>query len=563
MRDHATSSLEKTIVIGWDGATWDLLLPWVQSNKLPNLAQLMAKGVHATLRSTPLPLSPSAWTSLITGVNPAKHGIFDWFERQDGSYRVTYVSTAKIGAKPLWQYFNEQGKRVGLMGVPMIYPAVPLHGFMISGMAAPHARVPQFTYPTNLIEELVSRFGPYPVVEGEIFRRGHEEVYLQSLMEWLSHQKRLVTYLIENYPCELYLFVFMQSDHVQHKFWRYLTSDPRHDAERDAPWNDAIYRVYQSLDEALGEWMRCFGETTHIVLLSDHGAGPSYGVMNINHWLHREGYINLHRNLLTRAKRWMARHEVFPRLAGWLTKAGWGNLIRWISKPMRNRLMSSLLSFDDVDWSRTYAYARGAFGQIYINLKGREPKGIVEPGEPYEKLVEEIIAKLQLLRHPETGDVLITDIHRKGEVMHGPYLERAADILFSIQHYSYQTSIKFDVEGDQILSPSEYEDSGGHRPEGIFVMAGPRIRGGVQLGEVDVTDILPTLLALNDLPISDNLDGRPLYEALLSTPKVKSDVIPSFDEMKAEWNEGVSSPDLDSSDQAQLEERLRNLGYLG
>jgi predicted AlkP superfamily phosphohydrolase/phosphomutase len=559
----STQHAERMIVIGWDGATWDLLLPWVQSGGLPHLARLMERGVHAKLRSTPLPLSPAAWTSIITGVNPAKHGIFDWFNRRTGSYAVEYVHSGMIAAKPLWQYFNEHGQRVGVMAVPMLYPAVPLDGFMISGMAAPHAHVPHFTFPEGLIHELEARFGPYQVAENEVFRRGGEKAYLQSLLDWLSYQRRLVPYLIESQPCEVYLLVFMQSDHVQHKFWRYLESDWRYDPQRDAPWRNSIYQVYQSLDETLGELMERFGESAHFVLLSDHGAGASYGVMNINRWLHREGYLYLRSGLLHRAKRWMARHEVMPRLARGLAKAGLGKAVRLTSKPMRNRLMSSFLSWDDVDWSRTRAYARGAFGQIYINLKGREPMGMVEPGEAYEALVAEIMAKLGALSHPATGEALITEIHRREEVMHGAHLERAADILFSIQHYSYQTSVQFDVEGDELLSPSEYEDSGGHRPYGILVMAGPQIRSGARLDQADVVDVLPTLLALANLPVPSDLDGRPLSEALTPSKKTKRRTAASSGRGEAGLGNATSSPALNPADEAQLEERLRQLGYLG
>ncbi|MEJ2262667.1 MAG: alkaline phosphatase family protein [Anaerolineales bacterium] len=115
----------KIIAIGWDGACWDLLQPWVQAGKLPNLASLMERGVSGPLQSTPLPLSPAAWTTIITGQNPANHGVFDWFERKPGSYDVEYIHTGRIGAKPIWEYFNASGKRIGIFNLPMLYPAVP------------------------------------------------------------------------------------------------------------------------------------------------------------------------------------------------------------------------------------------------------------------------------------------------------------------------------------------------------------------------------------------------------------------------------------------------------
>ena len=152
--EHRISKDNKLVVVGWDGATWDLLAPWLEAGELPNLANLMASGSYGSLRSTPLPLSPAAWSTIVTGQNPGKHGVFDWFERKQNSYDVDYVHTGHIGAKTIWQYVNQAGKRMGVFSLPMIYPAAPIDGFMVSGMAAPSASATGFTYPENLLAEI-------------------------------------------------------------------------------------------------------------------------------------------------------------------------------------------------------------------------------------------------------------------------------------------------------------------------------------------------------------------------------------------------------------------------
>jgi predicted AlkP superfamily phosphohydrolase/phosphomutase len=162
------------VVIGWDGATWDLLEAWVRQGRLPNLARLMAAGAHGTLRSTPLPLSPAAWSTIITGQNPGKHGVFDWFERRLGSYAVDYVHTGRVGAVPLWQYFNQGGRRIGIFCPPMLYPAVPLDGFMVSGMAAPNPGSPGFAFARELLAELETAIGPFQAAETGFYQYGRE-----------------------------------------------------------------------------------------------------------------------------------------------------------------------------------------------------------------------------------------------------------------------------------------------------------------------------------------------------------------------------------------------------
>ena len=156
---HHKSEGNKLVVIGWDGATWDLLTPWLEAGELPNLAELMESGSCGAIQSTPLPLSPAAWSTIITGQNPGKHGVFDWFERKPHSYDVDYVHTGRIASKTIWQYVNESGKRMGVFSLPMIYPAAPIDGFMVSGMAAPSASAARFTYPDSLLEELEMNVG--------------------------------------------------------------------------------------------------------------------------------------------------------------------------------------------------------------------------------------------------------------------------------------------------------------------------------------------------------------------------------------------------------------------
>lgn len=557
----SNNSQRKIIVIGWDGATWDLLGPWVEAGKLPSLARLMSRGVHASLESTPLPLSPAAWSTIVTGQNPGKHGVFDWFERKPGEYQVEYVHTGRLGARSIWDYYRVQGKRIGIFSPPMIYPAVPLQGFMLSGMAAPSPHAPGFAHPEGLLSEIESQVGPYVLAEREVYQYGREVPYLRSILDWLAYQWEVARYLIELHPCDAYLFVFMQPDHAQHKFWRYLDPQfPGYDPGHDDKYKDSIYKVYRTLDDILGELMATFGGGATYLLLSDHGAGPNYGVMYVNRWLQQRGLLHLKGSPGRRVKYWLARSDVLLRLYRLLARTGLGGVAQWVSKPARNKLLNAFISLDDVDWSQTRAYSRGAFGQIYLNLKGREPRGVVEPGGEAERLIADIMAELQVLKHPASGEPLITGLHRREEVLHGPYVQRAADILFSILDYAYGSSVKLGLDREGILGPSEYGDSGSHRPEGVLVMAGPGIQTGSRVRHANVADIAPTWLALAGLPVPADVDGRVLEQVL--TPEVKANLtyIESEDDEHAS---GPSDAPLTDDEVAEIEARLRSLGYLG
>ncbi|MBC8508576.1 MAG: alkaline phosphatase family protein [Anaerolineales bacterium] len=550
----------KLIVLGWDAATWDLLSPWVAEGKLPNLAKLMQSGSYGSIRSTSLPVSPAAWSTIITGQNPAKHGVFDWFARKEGSYDVEYVHTGQIKAKPVWSYFNEAGKRIGVFNLPMLYPAVPLDGFMFSGLAAPDAASSGFAYPAELIQELEENVGPFWHAETEVYKYGREDAYLENVLELLDYQKRVVDYLVREHPCDVYLLVFMQTDHVQHKFWRYIDPMyPEYDSGYDAQFQDAILQVYQGVDEQLGDLLAAFGDDTNFVVLSDHGGGPVHGIMYINRWLHEIGMLHLRDDISTRAKFWLAKRDLIGKAYRIVSKIGLGKVANLVSKPARNKVLNSFMSFDDIDWTRTKAYARGAFGQIYVNQKGREPSGIVEPGTAYEQVVTQLIAALEKLPHPKTGEPLITDIYRKSEIFNGPYLENAADVIFSIQNYLFQSSVKMGLDSESILGKSEYEDSGSHRADGIVVMSGPGIAEGVSISDASIADILPTMLALAGLPVPDDLDGLPLSQAFTESQKHAI----KFVSGSSDSLDGTTTPNLDDSELTEIEDRLRSLGYLG
>ena len=550
----------KLIVLGWDAATWDLLSPWVAEGKLPNLAKLMQSGCYGSIRSTSLPVSPAAWSTIITGQNPAKHGVFDWFARKEDSYDVEYVHTGQIKAKPLWEYFNEAGKRMGVFNLPMLYPAVPIDGFMISGLAAPDADSSGFAHPKDLIQELEENVGPFWHAETEVYKYGREQAYLDNVLELLDYQKGVIDNLMREHPCDAYLLVFMQTDHVQHKFWRYFDPMfPDCDPEYDSQFQDAILQVYQGVDDHLGELLDAYGEDTNFIVLSDHGGGPVHGIMYINRWLHEIGMLHLRDDFSTRAKFWLAKTDLIGKVYRIVSKLGLGKVANLASKPARNKVLNSFMSFDDIDWTRTKAYARGAFGQIYVNLMGREPGGIVEAGEAYEEVVTQLLTALKELPHPETGEPLITDIHRKSEIFNGPYLENAADVIFSIQNYLYQSSVKMGLDSESILGKSEYEDSGSHRLEGIMVMSGPGIAEGGSISNATIADILPTILALAGLAVPEDLDGRPLSQAFTESQK---QAIKYFSG-SSDSLDRTTTPILDDSELTEIEDRLRSLGYLG
>jgi len=546
------------VVFGWDAVSWDLIQPWIIEGSLPTLSGLMEAGSQATIRSTHIPVSPAAWTSIITGVNPGRHGVFDWYQRAEGSYAMEYVHTGRNQASPFWAYFNEAGKTVGVVNLPMIYPSVPVDGFMISGMAAPGPDASGFSFPPELISEIEEKLGPYRMDEGVIFKTGQEQPYFDALLEWIEYQKQMVVYLLENEPVDILFFVFMQSDHVQHKFWRYQDPEfPGYDPDVDAAWAGAVRQVIMRLDEVLAEILAPLPKETSIMVLSDHGAGTNHGVFYVNQWLMRSGWLALKGDPATRLKLWLARTDLVGKAYRFASAAGLSKLALLVSKPARDKVINSFLSLDDIDWSRTRAYASGSIGQITLNLKGREPQGLVQP-EDAASVLQELSEQLAEIQHPDTGKPLINQITLRDDVFYGPLVEQGADLLFTIDEYKISPSRKLGLEKDSLLGVSEYQDSGSHRMDGILVLAGPAAASSSLRHQGSVYDILPTLLASAGIPVPDHLDGTPLYAMLSESARRTIHSIHSDNRTPYQ----IDRPDLDERELAVLEDRLQSLGYL-
>jgi predicted AlkP superfamily phosphohydrolase/phosphomutase len=215
------------------------------------------------------------------------------------------------------------------------------------------------------------------------------------------------------------------------------------------------------------------------------------------------------------------------------------------------------LSFADVDWKRSQAYAVGYIGQIFINTLGREPQGLVAPGEEYRRVRASIVEKLRALRDPADGAPLVDEIYLKEDIYSGPYLEDAPDIVFFPRNLETIAFGDFEFPSNKLVEPA-YAISGHHRMNGILFMRGPGVKPGVELGGASIIDMAPTILYNLGLPVPDDMDGQVLQAAY--APEVFERRPVTFSQ--GEGGEKPGEPDYSEEDQAEIEERLRSLGYL-
>lgn len=542
----------KLIIIGLDGAPFKLIQRWADEGVLPNLKKLINNGTFGPLISTYLPETPIAWTSIVTGKNAGKHGIFDWSERVNGSYEIGVTLSTSCQESPLWEIIGREGKKVGVFNVPLTYPPREVSGYLISGFDTPSLKS-CFTYPPSLKKEILSKIKNYVLSVQETYTNGKEETYVQGLLFSLKKKEETVLHLIDHYPTDFSIYVFMEADHLHHKLWRFIE-------EGSEKGRGLFLKVYQQLDEVVGKIVSRFDEDSTILVISDHGAGLLEGIMFINKWLMDEGFLKFKKNPNLYIKSLINKLDLIPKTYRLASKFGLGKWMKLIPGSFQHSLATSFISFKDVDWGKTKAYSFGEYGQIFINLKGREPQGIVSKGEEYEQLLKEITQKLLSLVHPKTGERMIKQVYRKEELYNGPMLEKAPDLTFAIGDLKYDSSVKFGLATKEIFGPPEFEDSGTHRREGILIASGKGIRKGFMIEKATLFDIAPTALYILNLPVPLDMCGRVL-ENIFEEEWFKRYPI-QFQEKRVENLSAKTKKDFSPEESDMVKRKLRSLGYM-
>jgi predicted AlkP superfamily phosphohydrolase/phosphomutase len=536
-------------VVGLDAATFDVIDPMIAAGELPNLAGLFAQGARGILRSTTHPLTTQAWTTMLTGVNAGRHGMWDFAER--AGYRLRLVNGSYRRAPALWEHLTARKRRVGIVNVPFTWPAQEVSGFQIAGIDAA-AREKGMTYPDDLLAELRRRYGKLELDHAlPLNRDGY--IDLDRVRAAVEQKVDAALWLSERFEPELLLVVFMAADHMQHYGWL--------EWERQG-LESRVAEVYRMLDDAVGTLTDAFGHEKNFLVVSDHGAGRMKGVVNINSWLAEHGWLTY------ADSKGMLRGEL-PRLVLYklleqrrrLPK-GLRNFVKQRAPTVRDR-MHELKEFTAIDFAKTSAFAYGNMGNVVINVRGREEHGIVEPGADYDKLCREIRAKALDLRHPETGELLIAEVHRRDDLFDGPELEKIPDLIFEFDHYAWagkgnlmsRTPTMWDVI--KMAESGKETYVGTHRHEGIIALRGPSVAEGRVLS-ANIQDVAPTIMYLLGEPIPAEFEGRLLEEAIV--PALLAERPPDFVSGELVEVGAVTSYGAEAAEEVGA--RLRDLGYL-
>jgi predicted AlkP superfamily phosphohydrolase/phosphomutase len=367
---------------------------------------------------------------------------------------------------------------------------------------------------------------------------------------------------MRNKPWDLFMVHLLGTDRIQHEFWHLLDpAHPLHDALERQRYGNVILDFFRRVDAAVGRLLDALDEATIVLVMSDHGFGPVKKFININTWLLEQGLLRLKRTPVTGLRALLFRVGLnYATAAKWILKLGLGRRAKAAGRAQREHLQRRLfLSMDDVDWSRSKVYSMGNFGQLFVNLKGREPQGIVEPGAEYEELLTELRRRLRALADPNTGEPVVEQVFPRDELFDGPYAEQAADLVFLTQGMNYKAMGLSDFSSSRVFD-AVYGTTGHHRMNGAMIWHGPgAVKGGERYEGARIHDLAPTILYTMGMPIPVEMDGRPLVEVF--TPGFREQHRLVFAEA-GERSDRDGESDYSAQEEAELRDTLRALGYV-
>ncbi|HEY2773594.1 MAG TPA: alkaline phosphatase family protein [Candidatus Binatia bacterium] len=551
------------LVVGWDGAGWNLVRRFVGEGRMPTTARLLAGGACTwNVRSTTPPVTFPAWTSFLTGANPDHHGITDFTIPRPGAYAVRFVNATHRRLPTFVASMADAGLRIGMYGMPATFPPEARGVFEICGFDTPlgSSASVRATHPESFgreIRERHGRLGIEGIPQGRIDATWHRRAALR-LVDDVRLRSRIAEELMREHALDVFVVHFMEPDTVAHHFWQFDDeASPRH---REGP-RGVIADVYAALDEGLARLLAAAGNDADVLLLSDHGsAGGSDRVLLWNRWLADHGYLRFTGS--GAAAQGLKRRALASIPSSWQARAfaAAGGLADRVESGSR---------FAGIDWDHTSVYSDEVayFPSLRINLQGREPRGIVSPAVR-EELLARLTQDLLEMKDPFDDGCVVLSAARREALFDGPFAARLPDLVLELRKpggYAYaaassragreKTWIRRLGDDEQVGAKGS-APGGVHDQYGIALLAGPHARphGVAACDDGDtcgLADLGVTALALAGLPATASMQGRCLVElpargiaASVATPRTEPE------------------SDYAADEEREVESRLRALGYL-
>jgi predicted AlkP superfamily phosphohydrolase/phosphomutase len=515
----------RVVVIGLDACDVDLVQRWAGEGRLPFLASLMERGVWARMESTEGLFNDSPWPSLHTGVSPAKHAFYNYLQLKAGTTQIERVDAHHCHYLPFWSLLRGSGKKVAVCDVPKTFPIEGINGVQISAWSEHY---PLFKQPTSLpldaVKDVMSRFGRYahPPEISKASIVPQERSICKTLRANLEKSQRAFEYLMKQDDWDFFMSVFSEAHYAGHQFYHHY--DEKHWAhEPDAPADlrTALPDLYARTDAALSRLFEHISEDTTFFILSVHGI---YATYSANHLM-----AEVLEKLCFTIPAAREQQKKQQRAAIGIMLRGTESVRKLIPQAMRDYINTHMVpesahdkAFSDefsngVDWGKTRAVFLPSDhfqGFIRVNVKGREPSGIVEPGNELDATCHEIRDELKRLVNPETGKPAVLDVVRTSDRYQGEHLADLPDLIIQWAEDAPIRQLQHPRFG-VVSTPRGFEPRRAqHAPDGFLIAGGKGIKRDAVLNGITTLDFAPTILHLLGQPIPEYMDGRILFELL-------------------------------------------------
>jgi predicted AlkP superfamily phosphohydrolase/phosphomutase len=528
----------RTLFIGMDGATFTVLDDLTKANGgepvMPFLSRIYAEGSRAKLRSTPNPLTPPAWVSLMTGRGPGHHGVYDFIraeERGDEVYFTLY-DARDCRVETIWSVASRQGKRVCALNFPFTAPPPSeLNGFIVPGFI-PWRHLRRNSYPDDIYERLKSipDFDPQELAwDFEREKQSGDELSDEDRENWVRYHLprekqwfKVAQYLMHEEQPDLMAVLFDGVDKLQHQAWPYV--DPNLQQGELSGFHKRMRELslsyYRQLDGFIKQLVEAAGPDVQVFFASDHGFTASTEVVRINAWLAEKGYVHF--------------KELPEGDAG-------------------KRRDNSYFAF--LDWEKTIAYCRTpSCNGITIRVARKPGETGIDPKD-YDKVRARLIRDLEDLKDPETGERIITEIYTREEVFPGSAMGDAPDLQMVLRDFGFVS-----VRNIQPVVQKRNYVIGTHHPDGVFLAYGPGIEAGKVLGRRHITDVTSTLLYSLGLPVPSDLEGK--VPTAMFTAEYQAEHPLKIGEPTRGSGKDERGETMDDEEKQQLMAQLQMLGYM-
>ena len=518
---------QPVVVIGLDAAEVNLISQWIEEGKLPTLAALKRRGCWGRLGSVGDCFAGAVWPSFLYGVHPGKHNVFSGFPLKPGTLDVVPLLADRNPYRPFTAYASDQNLRVVALDIPKSYPDQEINGAILVAWGSHAPTYGASSAPPGLLKQVIKEVGHYPLPlgaqEDDIETYGFYRSLREKLLQGVEARLRLNRYMLQRESWDLFITVLSEMHPVGHRFWHFM--DPNH------PWYDpaapeelhrAMLDVYAAVDHCVGEILDLVPEEAAVLVLSVHGMMPNYNAQELlprflerwsgideSHEPTNGTHASLSSRLLADGMRFL-RAVTPPRVRA--------HMKQWVPNTVRintrAQYMKAICGWKHWPRMKAFCLPTEDNGYIRVNLKGREPAGLVEPGPEYEALLAELTEELLALRDIKTGNPIVERVLRPQEIYPGPFSPLMPDLVVSWNAASAVNGLSSPRFGDIVDKPRVQHRSGLHRAEGFFVAAGPSIPQGETVTRAHILDLAPTILSLLGYAPPSHLDGRVLTEIM-------------------------------------------------